>query len=258
MPLTDEELACLLNEAVERYENTNFIAEDPICVPHSFTQKQDIEISGFFASILAWGNRTTIIKKTQELMRLMGNAPHDFVLHHTSQDLKSLLNFKHRTFQATDLLYFVDFLKRHYAVSDSLETAFTQDLPALAPHVGKGLEGFEQYFSSATYFPARTRKHISSPARHSACKRLNMFLRWMVRPANKGVDFGIWQTIRPAQLVCPCDVHVGKVAKKLELIKREPNDWKTALELTEKLRQFDAQDPVKYDFALFGMGRYEL
>jgi uncharacterized protein (TIGR02757 family) len=258
MQLSEEALAELLNEAVEHYENPAFITEDPICIPHSFQKSQDIEISAFFASILAWGNRTTIIKKTKELMHLMGNTPHDFVLHHSEQDLKGLLTFKHRTFQTTDLLYFIDFLKRHYTASTSLETAFTKTLPAHATDVGKALEGFEQYFSTSTYFPERTRKHISSPARHSACKRLNMFLRWMVRSSQKGVDFGLWKNISPSQLVCPCDVHVAKVAKKLHLIEREPTDWKTALELTEKLRFFDAQDPVKYDFALFGMGRYEM
>lgn len=252
----------ILNEAVERYETPHFITEDPISLPHSYTKPQDIEISGFFASILAWGNRTTIIKKCQELMRRMDNTPHDFVLHHTAQDLKKLLQFKHRTFQDTDLLYFIDFLKRHYAAHDSLESAFLPpiytNLPAPDFQIGKALVHFEQYFSAAPYFPSRTRKHISTPARHSACKRLNMFLRWMVRSPAKGVDFGIWKNILPAQLICPCDVHVGKVAQKFNLIKREPNDWKTALELTQNLRAFDSEDPVKYDFALFGIGRYEM
>jgi len=252
-----QELAYLLNEAVERYENPTFINEDPICIPHSFSKPQDIEISAFFASILAWGNRTTIIKKTKELMGLMGNAPHDFVENHSPEDLKAMLHFKHRTFQTTDLLYFIDFLKRHYSQSETLETAFSQNLPTQAVDVGKALIDFEQYFSAASYFPERTRKHISIPARNSACKRLNMFLRWMVRPATKGVDFGLWKNIKTSQLICPCDVHVCRVGKALELIKRVPTDWKSALELTEKLRTFDAQDPVKYDFALFGIGRYE-
>ncbi len=247
----------LLENAVTRYENPAFITEDPICVPHSFSGRQDKEISAFFAAILAWGNRTTIIKKSKELMQLMGNTPHEFVLHHSDQDLKGLLSFKHRTFQTTDLLYFVDFLKRHYNQADTLETAFSLHLPANATDVGKALIGFETYFSSASYFPERTRKHISSPARTSACKRLNMFLRWMTRSAEKGVDFGLWQTISPALLVCPCDVHVARVARAFSLITRKPTDWQTALELTQNLRLFDAKDPVKYDFALFGIGRYE-
>lgn len=257
----NEHIKNILHEAAEKYERPDFISEDPICLPHSYQKMQDIEISGFFASILAWGNRTTIIKKCQELMKRMDNMPHEFVLNHTSHDLKNLLGFKHRTFQDTDLLYFIDFLKRHYTENDSLESAF---LPLTATHlpaqeaVGKALIHFEQYFSEATYFPKRTRKHISTPNRNSACKRLNMYLRWMVRSSAKGVDFGIWKKVLPAQLICPCDVHVGKVAQKFQLITREPNDWKTALELTKSLSLLDVQDPVKYDFALFGIGRYEM
>jgi uncharacterized protein (TIGR02757 family) len=188
----------------------------------------------------------------------MGNAPHDFLLHHAPNDLKPMNDFKHRTFQGTDLLYFIDFLARHYQANESLETAFSQHITAQDAHVGKALIGFERDFSDADYFPIRTRKHISTPARASACKRLNMFLRWMVRSEARGVDFGIWKEIKPTQLVCPCDVHVAKVAQKLNLIQREPTDWKTAIELTEVLRTFDAEDPVRYDFALFGMGRYEM
>lgn len=252
------DLHARLENAVMRYENPDFITEDPICVPHSFTKRQDKEISAFFAAILAWGNRTAIIKKSKELMARMGNAPHDFVLNHSENDLKGLLTFKHRTFQTTDLLYFVDFLKRHYIQHETLETAFTMHLPANATDVRESLIGFESYFSAASYFPERTRKHISSPARNSACKRLNMFLRWMARSAEKGVDFGLWKGISPALLVCPCDVHVARVARAFQLIVRKPTDWRTAIALTEKLRIFDAEDPVKYDFALFGIGRYEL
>ncbi len=249
----------ILDRAVEKYENPDFITEDPISIPHSYTRPQDIEISGLFASILAWGNRTTIIKKCKELMHRMDNAPHEFILYHTEADLKGLLGFKHRTFQDTDLLYFVDFLQRHYKQSESLETAFLPPaLPASADRVGKALVHFEGYFTNAEYFPTRTRKHVSTPARASACKRLNMYLRWMVRSPAKGVDFGLWQTLLPADLVCPCDVHVGKVAEKYQLISRPATDWKTALELTQNLQKFDAQDPIKYDFALFGIGRYEL
>lgn len=256
--LSHDELAELLDKAVAKYEQASFIAEDPISIPHSFAKKQDKEISGFFASILAWGNRTTIIKKTKELMQMMGNAPHDFLLNHKPSDLKPMNTFKHRTFQAIDLLYFIDFLARHYQNHDSLETAFAQHLAPQDTHVGKALIGFENDFSNVDYFPTRTRKHVSTPARGSACKRLNMFLRWMVRSDAKGVDFGIWTQIKPAQLVCPCDVHVARVAQTLKLIQREPTDWKTALELTERLREFDAEDPVRYDFALFGIGRYEM
>jgi uncharacterized protein (TIGR02757 family) len=190
-------------------------------------------------------------------MKLMHDAPHDFCLHHTNDDLKRLLLFKHRTFNATDLLYFVSFFKMHFSKYDSLENAFTHWMHKKDKTVENGLIGFYHYFFSLPDIPERTRKHIASPEKNSSCKRLNMYLRWMVRSDHKGVDFGIWKNISQAQLICPVDVHVARVAKELKIIQRQPVDWQTALELTENLRILDKADPVKYDFALFGTGVME-
>lgn len=237
------------------YNQIAFIANDPVCIPHQFTIKQDIEIAAFIAAILAWGQRKTIINKCNELFARMDNAPYDFMRNHQDADLKRLLGFKHRTFNDTDLLYFVAFFNWHYATSDTLETAFLPD-DLFNPNFSAehALNHFRKYFFSLPDFPQRTKKHISSPAQKSTCKRLNMFLRWMVRKDNCGVDFGLWNMINPAALICPCDVHVDRVARKLGLITRKQTDWLTAVELTEKLREMDPEDPVKYDFALFGLG----
>ena len=251
MKVTD--LQDFLNSKVDLYNQPSFIKDDPICIPHSFTKKQDIEIAGFFAAVFAWGNRTTIINKSRELMQLMNNAPHDFCLHHSSKELKSLTSFKHRTFNTTDLLYFIEFFKTHYSKHKSLETAFTKH----GKTVEEILTGFHYYFFSLEHIPARTKKHIATPERSSSCKRLNMFLRWMVRQDDKGVDFGIWSTISPAELICPIDLHVARVAKRLNLLHRKQTDWQAALELTDYLRTLDRYDPVKYDFALFGLGVME-
>jgi len=244
----------LLEEKVAQYNQPNFIPNDPISIPHQFSKLQDIEIMGFWAAVLAWGQRKTIINKCQELIQLMDGAPYDFVRNHTDTDLKRFLNFKHRTFNATDTLYFLHFFKHFYQHHHSLEEAFVYALPLEAPHVEMGLAGFHELFFTLEDFPERTRKHIATPVRKSSCKRLNMFLRWMVRKDDKGVDFGLWNALKPSQLICPCDVHVDRVARKLGLIQRPTTDWQTALELTENLKQLDANDPVKYDFALFGLG----
>jgi uncharacterized protein (TIGR02757 family) len=244
----------LLDQKYKQYNTTDFIQNDPVCIPHLFTQKQDIEIMGFFASIFAWGQRVTIINKCKELIERMDHAPHDFVLHHTDNDLKKLLGFKHRTFNDTDLLYCIHFFKYWYSKNQSLETAFSKGIRAKDTTIENGLITFRNHFFSLDDAPQRTYKHIASPAQHSACKRLNMYLRWMVRQDNNGVDFGIWTNIKPAQLVCPLDVHVQRVATKLGLLQRIPNDWQAALELTKALKQLDKNDPVKYDFALFGLG----
>jgi uncharacterized protein (TIGR02757 family) len=251
------ELNAFLDRKVDEYNQPSFIEHDPISIPHLFSKKQDIEIAGFFASIFAWGNRTIIINKSKELMRLMEGAPHQFILNHSEKDLKRLLQFKHRTFNVTDLLYFILFLKHHYQQSDSLETAFSKWMNAKDETIENALAGFQDYFFSLQDAPVRTKKHIATPKRNSTCKRLNMFLRWMVRKDNGGVDFGIWETISPAQLICPIDVHVARVARRFELIQRKQIDWQTALELTNHLKKFDRNDPVKYDFALFGLGVVE-
>lgn len=244
----------LLEAKVAQYNQPHFIPNDPISIPHQFSKLQDIEIMGFWAAVLAWGQRKTIINKCQELIQLMDGTPYDFVRNHTESDLKRFLHFKHRTFNATDTLYFLHFFKHFYQNHHSLEEAFIHALPSEAPHVEKSLAGFHELFFSFEDFPERTRKHIATPVRKSSCKRLNMFLRWMVRKDDNGVDFGLWNALKPSQLICPCDVHVDRVARKLGLIQRPNTDWQTALELTENLKQLDPNDPVKYDFALFGLG----
>lgn len=255
--MSDFNLKKFLDKKVQEYNQPNFIPNDPVCIPHLFTKKQDIEIMGFIASILAWGQRKTIINKCKELIERMNGTPYDFIMNHKDEDLKQLLGFKHRTFNDTDLLYFVEFFRYHYSRFDSLEDAFLIGQEKVKPKaisIEIALDEFKNYFFSLPDYPHRTRKHVSSPAQKSTCKRLNMFLRWMVRVDGKGVDFGIWNRIAPSQLICPCDVHVERVARKFHLITLEKVNWKTAKELTENLLVLDSKDPVKYDFALFGLG----
>jgi len=275
-----------LDRKVLQYNQPGFIENDPVCIPHLFTLQQDIEIMGLFAAILAWGQRKTIINKCKELIGRMDGSPYDFVKNHQEHDLKNLLGFKHRTFNDTDLLYFISFFKAHYGRFSSLEQAFVPNMKptafreeylsfeaAATPEVElssqtcyigelvkdsisveSALNRFRTYFFSLPDYPSRTRKHISSPTQKSTCKRLNMFLRWMVRKDTQGVDFGLWKNIQMRDLICPCDVHVDRVARHLGLISRKQTDWQTAIELTENLRLLDPNDPVKYDFALFGLG----
>ena len=255
--MADFNLKEFLDQKVKAYNQAGFIANDPICIPHLFERKEDKEIMGFIASILAWGQRKTIINKCKELIERMGGNPFDFILNHQPEDLKSLLGFKHRTFNDTDLLYFVSFFQYHYSRFDSLEDAFLIGQENLAPNlisIEKSLNEFKHYFFSLPDYPLRTRKHISSPVQKSTCKRLNMFLRWMVRKDENGVDFGIWNRISSSQLICPCDVHVERVARKFHLITLDKLNWKAAVELTNNLLILDKNDPVKYDFALFGLG----
>lgn len=252
------ELKRFLDSKVAMFNRPSFIREDPICIPHSFTERRDQEISGFFAAIFAWGNRTVIIKKAKELMQRMDNAPYQFIMGHTDTDLKKLLDFKHRTFNDTDLLYFVAFFHAHYKRFDSLEDAFLMQLPIEEPFLMKtSLIHFYHYFFSLPDLPYRTRKHIATPEKNATCKRLNMFLRWMVRKDHNGVDLGLWNRIQMADLICPIDLHVAKVARKLDLLDRKQMDWRAAEELTAKLKVLDQRDPAKYDFALFGLGVVE-
>ena len=253
----DKKLKDFLDRKVEEYNKPSFIEHDPISIPHLFSKKQDIEIAAFFASIFAWGNRTIIINKSKALLKLMDDAPHDFITNHGQNDLKQMLQFKHRTFNPTDLLYFIWFLKQHYQQSKSLESAFSKWMKPKDDTIQNALIGFHDYFFSMQDAPARTKKHIATPKRNSTCKRLNMFLRWMVRKDNFGVDFGIWNKISPSQLICPIDVHVARVTKRFGLIQRKQIDWQAALELTSQLKKFDPSDPAKYDFALFGLGVVE-
>jgi uncharacterized protein (TIGR02757 family) len=252
--LITDQLEDFLNDKVAQYNRPDFIKNDPIVIPHKFSKQQDIEIAGFWAAVLAWGQRITIINKCRELFDTMDNAPHDFMLNHKESDLKKFMSFKHRTFNATDTLYFIEFFKNYYASHTSLEEAFAKGLDIDDKNIENGLVNFHETFFDHPLAPSRTKKHIATPARKSACKRLNMFLRWMVRKDNNGVDFGLWNKIKPGQLVCPCDLHVDRVARKLGLITRKQTDWITAVELTENLKKFDPNDPVKYDFALFGLG----
>lgn len=263
-----ERLTEFLNRKVEEYNRPSFIEADPVCIPHLFSDRADIEISGLFAAIFAWGNRTTIIAKSRELMQRMDMRPHEFILNHGEEDLRGLLTFKHRTFNATDLLYFVEVLKQHYIRYDSLETAFLSGMSKGDEDTTGALNGFYGYFFNGVWstgvadlgeleIPQRTRKHIAAPFRLSTCKRLNMYLRWMVRPADGGVDFGVWTSMSPAQLVIPIDLHVARVAHRFGLLQRDKIDWQAALELTAWLRRLDPSDPVKYDYALFALGVIE-
>jgi len=242
------------DKKVDQYSRKCFISSDPVGIPHMFSKKQDIEISAFFAAIFAWGNRITIINKSMELMKLMDMKPHEFCLHASSRELYALKDFKHRTFNSDDLYYFIHFFRSHYSRYSSLEDAFIKGLDPGNENTEQGLNAFWDYFFTFEHL-RRTEKHIASPRRHSACKRLNMFLRWMVRKDD--VDFGIWKKIQPSQLVCPIDLHVSRVAKRFGLITRPQADWSSAIELTENLKRFDPVDPVKYDFALFGLGVME-
>lgn len=246
----------LLEKKYKEYNSPSFIENDPISIPHRFSKKQDIEIAAFFSATIAWGNRKSIITSANRFVTLMDNAPHDFVLNHQEKDLKRFLDFKHRTFNPTDTLYFIEFFKQHYSKYDSLEKAFFNSERGMRNaelNTGQALIQFNENFFSLEDAPHRTRKHVATPARGSTCKRMNMFLRWMVRKDKSGVDFGIWKKIKPSQLLIPLDVHVDRVARKLGLIKRKQTDWETVVELTENLKTFDPKDPVKYDFALFGI-----
>lgn len=244
----------LLERKFTEVNQRGFVEDDPISIPHRFSKRQDIEIMAFWAAMLAWGQRKTIINKCNELVERMDGSPHQFIVQHQEADLKQLLGFKHRTFNDTDALYFIAWLRHHYAQHESLEYAFSKHLRPSDLNTEQALAGFHNYFFSLADAPQRSRKHVATPARKSACKRLNMFLRWMVRKDEQGVDFGLWQSIPAHQLICPLDVHVERVGRKLGLLQRKQSDWKAAVELTENLKAFDSDDPVKYDFALFGLG----
>jgi len=249
-----KDVKSFLDKYYLQYNNKEFLKEDPIQIPHRFSKKQDVEITAFWTAILAWGQRKTIINKATELFNLMDNSPHDFIIGHQEKDLEKFLAFKHRTFQSDDTLYFIHFLKHHYQNNDSLEDAFIPDSETNNDTTFEGLVGFRQYFFSLENHLRRTEKHISSPLKKSTCKRLNMFLRWMVREDGNSVDFGIWKKIKPAQLMMPLDVHVERVARHIGLLTRKQRDWTAVEELTSNLRKLDPTDPVKYDYALFGYG----
>ncbi len=251
----EKELKAFLDKQYKIYNQKSFIENDPISVPHTYSKKQDIEISGFWTAILSWGQRVTIINKSKQLMEFMGQSPHDFILNHKEKDRIHFLTFKHRTFNSIDTLYFLEWLQWYYRKNDSLENAFLLEQKNESDFDMKlALGNFHKFFFSLDDYPIRTKKHISNTLKNSSAKRLNMFLRWMVRKDSKGVDFGIWDRIPLSKLHIPLDVHVHKIALQLRLTKRKQADWKTVVEITNNLKKLDPKDPAKYDYALFGLG----
>ena len=244
------ELKDFLDFKAEQYENPAFLEYDPIQIPHKFSQKEDIEIIGFLVATIAWGNRKSIISNGNKICKIMGNSPYDFIMNYKKN---SQVNFVHRTFNSSDLEFFFHALHTIYKTGD-LESAFCGNFHNKS--VKNYISDFRKLFLETSHLP-RSEKHISNPNANSACKRLIMYLRWMVRDSKKGVDFGIWKSISSSELYIPLDVHTGTIARKLGILKRTQNDWKTNEELIELLRKFDSIDPAKYDFALFGLGAFE-
>jgi|TARA_B100000767_G_scaffold233873_1_gene226408 uncharacterized protein (TIGR02757 family) len=251
--LSNSELKDFLDEKSFQYNQKTFIESDPIQIPHQFEKKEDIEIASFLTSIIAWGQRKTIIKNGYKMMEVLENSPHDYILNASEKEIEKA-HIIHRTFNPIDFRYFIKTLKRIYLDYGNLENLFCNSDNKKNMHLS--IHNFKTIFFQ-NEFPKRSTKHISDPFKGSACKRINMFLRWMVRVDDKGVDFGIWKKISPSILSCPLDVHSGNVARKLRLLLRTQNDHKAVLELDQKLRTLDPKDPVKYDFALFGLGVFE-
>jgi uncharacterized protein (TIGR02757 family) len=254
MKLKKHELKEFLDEKVDLYNRPAFIESDPISIPHLFTKKQDIEIAGFLAATIAWGNRKMILRNANRMMELLDHSPYEFIMNSSDDEIEMIERFVHRTFNSTDLIYFLRALRNIYRHKGGLETIFNinQTEDSLLPAIHE----FHNIFFELSH-EKRTERHVSDPFKGSAAKKLNMYLRWMVRKDNKGVDFGIWNSISPAILSCPLDVHSGNVARKLGLITRKQNDSKAVYELDNNLRNLDQEDPVKYDFALFGLGVFE-
>ncbi|MFY9241459.1 MAG: TIGR02757 family protein [Polaribacter sp.] len=252
--MTQKQLKEFLDEKVVLYNNPKFIESDPIQIPHTFSKKEDIEIAAFLTATISWGNRTMIIKNAIKMMELLDNSPHDFVLNHQEKDLESFQNFVHRTFNYIDFQQFIKSLQHIYKNHGGLENTLL--IKDNSKTYQTAIHQFKQLFFEVPHLK-RTQKHVSDPLKNSAAKRINMFLRWMVRNDKAGVDFGIWETHNPANLSCPLDVHSGNVARKLKLLSRKQNDWKALFELDKNLRKLDKNDPVKYDFALFGLGVFE-
>jgi uncharacterized protein (TIGR02757 family) len=252
--MNQSELKDFLDDKVLQYNTLDFIESDPVQIPHLFTQKEDIEISGFLSATIAWGNRTMIIKNSKKMIDLMGNAPYDYVMSHTDDQLEQLDSFVHRTFNGQDFTHFIKSLKHIYSNHNGLEAAFAKNQET--DSMQRSISEFKKLFFEIPHLQ-RTQKHVSDPLNNSAAKRINMYLRWMIRQDNKGVDLGIWKSVSPAALSCPLDVHSGNVARKLGLLIRKQNDGKAVAELDRKLRLLDPKDPVKYDFALFGLGVFE-
>ncbi len=261
MQLTKTDLKDFLEEKYEQYNRIDFIHSDPVSIPHQFDKKEDIEIAGFITATIAWGQRVTIINNAKKLMKLMDNSPHEFVLHAKAKELKRFDNFVHRTFNNVDAMFFIKSLQNIYQHHGGLQKVFTPVLPANDDKNNQciiAITQFREIFFSIPH-PSRTGKHVSNPSENSSAKRLCMYLRWMVRNDKRGVDFGLWnnKNFNASHLMCPLDVHSGNVARKLGLLKRTQNDWKAVTELTDNLKRYSASDPVKYDFALFGLGVFE-
>jgi uncharacterized protein (TIGR02757 family) len=251
MKLNNEELYDFLEHYHDKYNRPDFIENDPICIPHLFTKKEDIEISGFLAATIAWGKREMIIKNAKNIIERMDNSPFDFIINYSTNDLKSVGGFVHRTFNSIDLSYFFKSLKNIYLNHKGLENVL--NIESSETNTLNTLSKFNSIFFELDDYPLRTKKHVSNPLKGSAAKRLNMYYRWMTRNDDRGVDFGIWNN-KSSQLICPLDVHTGNISRKIGLLSRKQNDWKAALELTNNLKKFDPVDPVKYDFSLFGAG----
>lgn len=252
--MNKKDLKEFLDTKVDQYNHPSFIDSDPIQIPHQFSLKEDIEISGFLTATIAWGNRKSIINNANKMMRLLDQSPHDFIMNHSESDLKRLLPFVHRTFNGYDFIQFIKSIKHIYTNHNGLEAVFS-NIPK-GQDMQYAIHNFKSVFFEIDHLD-RTKKHVSDPLKNSAAKRINMYLRWMVRQDHNGVDFGIWNSISPSLLSCPLDVHSGNVARKLKLLKRKQNDGKALAELDLSLRKLDANDPVKYDFALFGLGVFE-
>ena len=250
--MNQKELKSFLDQKAQEYESIGFISNDPIQIPHQFSKKEDIEIAAFLSATISWGNRVSILKSAKRIIDMMDYSPHQFILNHKEKDIKKLKGFVHRTFNEEDLVYFFKSLKNIYQKYGGLENLFSSNKIPLQ----KRIHQFKKIFFELSHLK-RTEKHVSDPLKGSAAKRINMFLRWMVRSNQKGVDFGIWKSISSSDLSLPLDIHSGGVARKLGLLKRKQNDAKALLELDTKLRKFDPIDPVRYDFALFGLGAFE-
>ncbi len=251
-----KEVKALLDEKYFQFNNTSFIETDPISIPHQFSKKEDIEIASLFVATIAWGQRTSIINNGNKLMRLMNDEPHDFILNFSKKDAARFEGFVHRTFNATDCVFFLNSLKNIYINHGGLEAAFSTDFSIRETDVKNAITNFRTLFLNTTHL-SRSEKHISNPSAKSSAKRLCMFLRWMVRKDKHGVDFGLWKSINPSQLCLPLDLHTGNVSRKLGLLNRTQNDWQAVEEITSVLRNFDKNDPIKYDFSLFGLGAFE-
>jgi uncharacterized protein (TIGR02757 family) len=252
-----KDILALLNQAHDRYNTPEFIQDDPISIPHQFSEKEDIEIAGFFSALIAWGRRAMIMKNANRLMDLMDRQPFRFVMEADEEELMRLDDFVHRTFNGIDARALVLALREVYQHHGGLEQIFSEKIKSTDANVYAGIIHAREKLTSVADFPQRTHKHLANPAKGSSAKRINMYLRWMVRDDKRGVDFGIWKRISPAQLLCPLDVHTGNVARELGILSRKQNDWKAVVELGEVLSRFCPEDPVKYDFSLFGLGVYD-